>query len=44
MDYFLILCNKPAPGVIIRTAQMFPALESGDQSWDWTWQNLGKIT
>lgn len=44
MDYFLILCNKPAPGVIIRRVQMFPALESGAQSWDWTWQNLGKIT
>ena len=31
MNYFLILCNKPAPGVIIRTVQMFPVWESGDQ-------------
>lgn len=31
MDYFLILCNKPAPGVII-TEQMFPILESEEQS------------
>lgn len=43
MDYFLILCNQPAPGVII-TELMFPVLESGDQSWDGTWQDVGKIT
>lgn len=42
MDHFLILCNKPAPGVIVRTVQTFPALESGDQRWDQAWQIVGK--
>jgi hypothetical protein len=42
MDCFLTLCNKSAPGLSKKNSANVPLPQSGGQSWDGAWLNLGE--